>query len=194
MQEFGLLSTIELLCATFAIKSSLLEESLGLERAALGGVCSSIVETALAWWWELRLAVQLLLVGEYCLGLNQVWVDTDLSHLKHSLGVSSMTGQARDLKDEWEVKLLTDVEELNVAAAATPANARGIEGKIKKVEITFKRLQIVYRKWGKKIMPPGVMSILLRRHERTDVIGPQEVGEELQHHAGGHTCPIAQHQ
>ena len=79
MQEFGLLSTIELLCATFAIKSSLLEESLGLERAALGGVCSSIVETALA-WWELRLPVQLFLVGEYCLGLSQVWVDTDLSH------------------------------------------------------------------------------------------------------------------
>ena len=57
-----------------------------------------------------------------------------------------MTGQAKDLKDEWEVKSLTDVEELNVAAAATPANARVIEGKIKKVEITFMRLQIVHRK------------------------------------------------
>ena len=104
-----------------------------------------------------------------------------------------MTGQAKDLKDEWEVKLLTDVDELNVAAAATPANARVFEGKIKKVEITFKRLQIVHRKWGKKILPPGMMSILLRRHEGTDVIGPQEVGEELQHHADGHTCHTAQH-
>ena len=37
MQEFGLLSTLELLCATFAIKSSLLEEDLGLTKAALGG-------------------------------------------------------------------------------------------------------------------------------------------------------------
>ena len=68
------------------------------------GVCSSILETALAWLWELRLAVQLLLVGEYCLGLSQVWVDTDLSHLKHSLGVSSMANQSKNLRDEWEVK------------------------------------------------------------------------------------------
>ena len=68
MQEFGLLSTLELLCATFAIKSSMLEEDSGLARAALREVCSCIVETALA--WELRLAVQLLL-EEFCLGLGQ---------------------------------------------------------------------------------------------------------------------------
>ena len=49
-----------------------------------------------------------------------------------------MTGEAKVLEGEGEVKLLTDVEELNVAAAATPANARIIEGKIMIVEITFK--------------------------------------------------------
>ena len=55
-----------------------------------------------------------------------------------------MAGQAKELRDEWEIKLLSDVEELNVAAAATPANARVIDGKIKKVESTFERLQIVH--------------------------------------------------
>ena len=44
------------LCATFAINSSLLEEDSGLARATLGGVCSWIVETAMA--KELRLALQ----------------------------------------------------------------------------------------------------------------------------------------
>ena len=66
------------LCAAFAINSSLLEEDSGLARATLGGVCSWIVETAMA--KELRLALQLLLEEEYCLGLGQVCVDTDLSH------------------------------------------------------------------------------------------------------------------
>ena len=66
------------LCATFAIQSSLLEEESGLARAAQGWVCSWIVETAMA--KELRLALQLLLEEEYCLGLGQVCVDSDLSH------------------------------------------------------------------------------------------------------------------
>ena len=61
-----------------------------------------------------------------------------------------MAGQAKDLRDEWEIKLLTDVEELNVAAAATPANARVIEGKIKKVESTFERLGIVHAQYCQK--------------------------------------------
>ena len=55
----------------------MLEEDSGLARATLGGVFSWIVETALA--KELRLALQVLL-EEYCLGLVQVCVDTDLSH------------------------------------------------------------------------------------------------------------------
>ena len=66
-RSLGYLGILELLCATFAINSSLLEEDSGLGRATLGGVCSG-EETALA--WELRKAVQLLLV-EYCLGLGQ---------------------------------------------------------------------------------------------------------------------------
>ena len=61
-----------------------------------------------------------------------------------------MAGQDKDLRDEWEIKLLTDVEELNMAAAVTPANARVIEGKIKKVEGTFERLQIVHAQYCQK--------------------------------------------
>ena len=77
-------------------------------------------------------------------------MDTDLPLYKHSLGFSGMAGQAKDLRDEWEIKLLTDVEELNMAAAVTPANARVIEGKIKKVEGSFERLQIVHAQYCQK--------------------------------------------
>jgi hypothetical protein len=61
-----------------------------------------------------------------------------------------MAGQAKELRDEWEIKLLSDVEELNVAAAATPANTRVIDGKIKKVESMFERLQIVHSHYCQK--------------------------------------------
>ena len=61
-----------------------------------------------------------------------------------------MAGQAKELRDEWEIKLLSDVEELNVASAASPENARVIEGKIKKVESTFERLQIVHGQYCQK--------------------------------------------
>ena len=54
------------------------------------------------------------------------------------------------VRSGWTLTCLTDVEELNVAAAATPANARVIEGKIKKVEGTFERLQIVHAQYCQK--------------------------------------------
>ena len=61
-----------------------------------------------------------------------------------------MAGQAKELRDEWEIKMLTAVEELNLAATAAPANARVIHGRIKKVESVFERLQVVHAQYCHK--------------------------------------------
>jgi hypothetical protein len=52
-----------------------------------------------------------------------------------------MAGQAKEQRDEWEVKLFNSIEVLNIAAATEPANKRVIIGKMKKVENTFEKLE-----------------------------------------------------
>ena len=51
-----------------------------------------------------------------------------------------MAGQAKEQRDEWEIKLISSIEELNIAAESEPANKRVIDGKIRKVESTFEKL------------------------------------------------------
>jgi hypothetical protein len=55
-----------------------------------------------------------------------------------------MAGQAKEQRDEWEFKLNSTIEELNIAASKEPANKRVIFGKIKKVENTFEKLVRAY--------------------------------------------------
>ena len=49
--------------------------------------------------------------------------------------------QAKEQRDVWEVKLISSIEELNIAAETEPANKRVIDGKIRKVESTFVKLE-----------------------------------------------------
>ena len=42
-----------------------------------------------------------------------------------------IAGQARDHRDEWEVKLISAIEGLNVSSTAESVNKRVITGKIK---------------------------------------------------------------
>ena len=52
-----------------------------------------------------------------------------------------MAGKARENRDEWELKLITAVEELGVTAGAATVNKRAVEVKIKNVETVFEGLQ-----------------------------------------------------
>ena len=52
-----------------------------------------------------------------------------------------MAGKARENRDEWELKLITAVEELGVTAGAATVNKRAVEVKIKNVEAVFEGLQ-----------------------------------------------------
>ena len=61
-----------------------------------------------------------------------------------------MAGQAKEARDEWEVKLITSIEELNIAAITVPANKRVIEVKIRKVESTFENLQRSHSQYCQK--------------------------------------------
>ena len=44
-----------------------------------------------------------------------------------------MAGKAKENRDEWELKLITAVEELGVTAGAATVNKRAVEVKIKNV-------------------------------------------------------------
>ena len=52
-----------------------------------------------------------------------------------------MAGKAKENRDEWELKLITAVEELGVTAGAATVNKRAVEVKIKNVESVFEGLQ-----------------------------------------------------
>ena len=61
-----------------------------------------------------------------------------------------MAGQARDNRDEWEVKLISAIEGLNVSATAESVNKRVIIGKIKKVENAFEKLERAHAQYCQK--------------------------------------------
>ena len=48
-----------------------------------------------------------------------------------------MAGQAKEQRDEWEIKLVNSIGELSIAVETEPVNKRVILGKINKVESTF---------------------------------------------------------
>ena len=52
-----------------------------------------------------------------------------------------MAAQAKEMRDEWEVKLYKAIEELNIAAEADPINKRVIIGKVNKVKTTSEKLE-----------------------------------------------------
>ena len=52
-----------------------------------------------------------------------------------------MAAQAKEMRDEWEVKLYKAIEELNIATEADPVNKRVIIGKVNKVKSTSEKLE-----------------------------------------------------
>ena len=61
-----------------------------------------------------------------------------------------MAGQAKEQRDEWEVKLVNAIEELNIATEGEPVNKRVIVGKINKVESTFEKLERAHSQYCQK--------------------------------------------
>ena len=61
-----------------------------------------------------------------------------------------MAGQAKEMRDEWEVKLVSAIEELKIATEADPVNRRVITGKINKVEGTYEKLERAHSQYCQK--------------------------------------------
>ena len=61
-----------------------------------------------------------------------------------------MAGQAKEQRDEWEVKLVNSIEELNIVTETEPVNKRVIIGKVKKVESTFEKLEKAHSQYCQK--------------------------------------------
>ena len=78
-----------------------------------------------------------------------------------------MAGQAKEQREEWEVKLKRTFEALNTAATTEPANKRVIFGEIKKVEITFEKLLRAHSKYC------GIAKIGLRSRDSTEYLRGQ---------------------
>ena len=57
-----------------------------------------------------------------------------------------MAGQAKEMRDEWELKLFSALEELNVATEADLVKRRVITGKNNKVKILEKLTHSIARK------------------------------------------------
>ena len=61
-----------------------------------------------------------------------------------------MAAKAKEVRDEAEIKLVSAMEELNIAVTAEPTNKRVIGGKIRKVEIAFEKVQRVHSQYCQK--------------------------------------------
>ena len=61
-----------------------------------------------------------------------------------------MAAKAKEARDEGEIKLVSAMEELNIAVTAEPTNKRVIGGKIRKVEVAFEKVQRVHSQYCQK--------------------------------------------
>ena len=78
-----------------------------------------------------------------------------------------MAAKAQDVRDEWEIMLISALEELDIAVISAPKNKRVLELKIQNVESVFKSLQKAHTQYCQKA------KIALGSTESTDFVKSQ---------------------
>ena len=61
-----------------------------------------------------------------------------------------MAAKAKEARDEWEIKLITALEELELVSGTAPVNKRVVELKVQSVEDIFEKLQRIHAQYCQK--------------------------------------------